>query len=533
MKRIHTTLLASALAVVGLVALPACDFTDLDVQNPNEPTPEVLFTEAGVQRLSAGFYEAFDRGVPSNFIWNVQVYHESMGDALVMPWGNWQYRWVNQPSQITLDNGTVVTPPEGGTQPQEIQRINTRQLDTDGAIPQEWNSMYYLNNEANILIGVLDGEVLGSEGTVDFGTNAAAKEQGYRAWAHFWKGYAYARIGSMYVGGLILDVAGETNGDFVSREEIIAESNRQFDLAVGFAGGFDAIADDVVPELIASDPEAGAPTSASLAASANTMKARNLLVNTRKANMSAADWQQILSLTASGLNGSNDGAFVLKSDDTTYPNAIWFVFQAAWGPYGWHRVSERLIDDVQDGDARLGRFEFTTNADGKGISWSTRGRGIQYNSRYRVDDYYATQTATEPEVKWFFTSYEENALMRAEALIATGNPSAGADLIDEVREYQGADLDAISDNSAANVSAQLYSERRIGLFLRGLPFYDARRYGILTDNPGRTGVTVVENDNTVNTNASIYYNFLPYWPAPDVELTFNPPSGGFNPGAVN
>ena len=393
--------------------------------------------------------------------------------------------------------------------------------------------MYYLNNEANILIGVLDGEVLGSEGTVDFGANAEAKENGYRAWAHFWKGYAYARIGSMYVGGLVLDVAGETNGDFVPREEIIAESNRQFDLAIGFASGFDAIASAVVPDLITADPEAGTPTGASLAATANTMKARNLLVNKRKDAMTAADWQQILSLTASGLNGDNSGAFVLKSDDTTYPNAIWFIFQSSWGPYGWHRVSERLIGDIQDGDERLDRFEFTTNEAGKGISWSTRGRGIQYNSRYRVDNYYATQTGTEPEVKWFFASYEENALMRAEALIETGNAAAGADLIDEVREYQGAGLDAIDDDSAENVAAELYSERRIGLFLRGLPFYDARRYGILTDNPGRSGVTVVQNDNTVNTNASIFYNFLPYWPAPDVELTFNPPSGGFNPGAVN
>ena len=501
-----------------------CDFTDLDVQNPNEPTPSVLFTEAGVQRLSTGFYEAFDRGVPSNFIWNVQVYHETMGDALVVPWGNWQFRWVNQPTRITLDDGTVVTPPEGGTQPQEIQRINTRQLDTDGAIPQEWNSMYYLNNEANILLGVLDGEVLGSTGEVEFSGDAATKEQGYRAWAHFWKGYAYARIGSMYEQGLVLDVAGETNGDYVSRSEIIAESNRQFDLAIQNSGGFDAIAGTIVPDLIAADPEAGVPTGASLAAAANTLKARNLLVNKPTAEMSNGDWQQILSLTESGLT-SNAGTLVLRTDDTTYPNGIWHIFNAAWGPWGWHRVSERLIGDIMDGDPRLNRFQQTAS------SWSTRGRGIQYNSRFRVIDTYATQTSTEPEVKWYFVSYEENQLMRAEAQLNLGNSGAAADLIDEVRSYQGAigdgGLSEIDDSASSDeIQDMLYSERRIGLFLRGLPFYDARRYGIITSEPGRTGVTVVTNEGEVNTDASIYYNYVPYWPIPDVELTFNPSSSG-------
>ena len=538
MYRLRTSLLAAGLALFGGATLAACDALDLDVENPNEPTPGVLFTEAGVQRLAAGFYEAFDLEDPSNFAWIGLAYHELMGDALVTPWGNWQYRWIAQPSRITLDDGEVVTPPEGGTQPQEIQRINNRQLDTDGAIPQEWNSMYYLNNSANVLLAVLDGEVLGTQGDVDLGANAEAKERGYRAWAHFWKGYAYARIGSMYTAGLILDEAGQTTGDFVSRAEVIAESNRQFDRAVELSGGFDAVAAVVVPSLIADDPLVGQPTGASLAAAANTMKARNLLVNTRKSEAGADDWQQILDLTSRGLQ-SNEGAFILKTDDNTYPNGLFarFVARQAFGPRGWHRVSERLIGDVQEGDARLARFQST------GTSWSTRGRGIQYNSRWTVADVYATLTATEPYVRQFLISWEENALMRAEALLETGNAAAAADLIDEVREAQGATetvvdeggavvydgLDEIDDDSAENVALQLFSERRIGLFLRGLAFYDARRYGITTEQPGRADVTVIENDGTVNNDASIYYNYVSYWPVPDVELTFNPNTGGGNP----
>lgn len=510
-------------ACLGLL-IAACDTTDLDVQNPNEPTPEVLQTEAGLQRAAEGFYEAFDLAEPKNFAWIVQAYHEFMGDALVSPWGNWQFRWISQVARVMLDDGSVVLPPQGGAQALEIARVNNREQDVESAVVQEWASMYFLNNQANLVLETLDA------GTVTFSGDAAAKEAGYRAWAHFWKGYAYARIGSMYEQGLVLDVFGQTQSAYVNPAEVIAESNRQFDLAIDHAASFDAVRDDVVPALFI-DAEVSGPTAASLQQAAHTLKARNLLVNTRRDAMTAADWEQVRALTQQGLQ-SNDGTFILRGDNgVTYPDAIFNIFinYAAWGPRGWHRVSERLIQDIQPGDARLAEFEQTLDGNGNPETWSTRGRGIQYNSTWRLPTLsrYSSESATEGPIKWYFVSFEENLLMQAEALLALGDAAGAAALVDQVRTAQGAGLPAV--DAGGDVWEQIRSERRIGLFLRGLAFYDARRYGLidpLGQGGGRTGAVVVGNDNTIYRNATIDYSFLPYWPVPDEELTFNRPGGG-------
>jgi hypothetical protein len=194
-------------------------------------------------------------------------------------------------------------------------------------------------------------------------------------------------------------------------------------------------------------------------------------------------------------------------------------------------VSERLIQDIQPGDNRLSSFEQSTDEDGNPVSWFTRGRGIQYNSSWRVaseGSRYATETSTEDRIKWYFVSFEENQLMRAEALLETGDAAGAAALIDAVREHQNAGLPPVDSSDPDAVWEQLRSERRIGLFLRGLAFYDARRWGVIdpvSEGGGRDGAVVIENDGTVNTDATINYNYLPYWPIPDKELTFNPPSG--------
>ena len=522
-------ILCSFLILGSMLGLISCDTIDdsfeLDLIDPNNPTPEVLRSEEGIKRLSAGYYESIDLADPKNFVWIVQAYHELMGDALVTPWGNWQYRWVAQISDITLDDGSVFIPPAGGSQPDEISRTNNRQLAAEDPVVQEWGSMYFLNNQANLMIETLN------EGTVEFSGDADAKTNGYLAIAHFWKGYAYARIGSMYEQGLIIDAFGATNTAYVDRAEVIAESNRQFDLAIAHASGVDAVREDAFPDLL-TDSEVSKPTSASLAAAANTLKARNILVNTRRVDLSSGDWQEILALTQNGLQ-DNSGTLILRSDDVTYPDEVWWIFQAAWGPWGWHRVSERLIQDIQPDDERMVRFEQTLNADtGNPISWNTRGRGIQYNSSWRVASHYATQTSTEDEVKWYFVSFEENLLMQAEAQLALGNAADAAALIDQVRAYQGAGLDPV--DPSGNVWEQIRSERRIGLFLRGLAFYDARRQGVLDPvsmGGGRTGAVVIDNSGAISTNATINYNYLSYWPIPDAELDFNRPSGG-DPGNI-
>ncbi|MFX5344375.1 RagB/SusD family nutrient uptake outer membrane protein, partial [Acinetobacter baumannii] len=92
-------------------------------------------------------------------------------------------------------------------------------------------------------------------------------------------------------------------------------------------------------------------------------------------------------------------------------------------------------------------------------------------------------------------SYEENALMRAEALIRQGGQSnidAGTALIDAVRTYQGAGLAAIpSGQTQAAALEFLRRERRVALAFKGLSFYDARRYDIIAPNKSRTGCVLI------------------------------------------
>ena len=53
-----------------------------------------------------------------------------------------------------------------------------------------------------------------------------------KAWALWWKGFAYSRVGSMYVSGIITDEVGQTNSDFKDRTVIIEEARKNFDQAI-------------------------------------------------------------------------------------------------------------------------------------------------------------------------------------------------------------------------------------------------------------------------------------------------------------
>ena len=62
--------------------------------------------------------------------------------------------------------------------------------------------MYALNNVCN--------ETLDLVSTISFSGDKASRANTIKAWAYWWKGYAYASIGSMYYAGLIADKTGTT-----------------------------------------------------------------------------------------------------------------------------------------------------------------------------------------------------------------------------------------------------------------------------------------------------------------------------------
>ncbi|AMR31587.1 hypothetical protein A0256_09205 [Mucilaginibacter sp. PAMC 26640] len=129
---------------------------------------------------------------------------------------------------------------------------------------------------------------------------------------------------------------------------------------------------------------------------------------------------------------------------------------------------------------------------------------------------------------------KENELIKAEALINTGNIAAGLQSIDNVRALQGAGLATLASKNLTPAQAitQLRSERRVALVFRGLAFYDARRYGITYDvskGGGITNAIVIGSTGVINTKATINYNFLDYWDVPADEFVLNPPAAGSAP----
>lgn len=503
-----------ALAALTLVA-GGCE-GDLLVSNPNQPTPEVLLSEEGLRRQATGIYRALDNGL--TFPWLISTYHDGMGDAIPSPVGNYGFVDMMNPERILFSDGTVQEPPavRGGPPQQQWIAQNNNRTTTNPAISYEWQTMYRVNNEANLILQYVD--------QATFTGDVETKKQGYRAWAHFWKGFAYSRLGSIYEQGIINDTYNDTNNNYVTRQAMIDEAARQFDLAIADAAGIAAIAGEVVPAQFSATP-----TPASFVQAANTMKARNILVNTYRDDMTTAQWQQIKQLTAAGLR-SNANTFQLRFNDTspTYGTSGTILYRTgALGPT-WSYVSQRIAQEYLPGDQRYQRTGQTiaTAPVVQAAPAYPVQRGFNHitSVRGREPIFETTNIGTS---RLYLVSAEENLLMEAEAELALGNAGPAATLVNEVRALQNAGLPALT----AATWEDIRRERRVALLARGLAFYDARRWKVILPQEqggGRTGAHVWQGlppTGTLDTNATIIYNFLPYWPVPAQESTFNPGAG--------
>ncbi len=272
-------------------------------------------------------------------------------------------------------------------------------------------------------------------------------------------------------------------------------------------------------------PQETLPTPTSWIRNINTLKARNLLVNKRRAQMTSADWVQIRSLSDAGIQ-ANDFIFVLHQDDETVETAVL--------PHrvliGWAFASERWVQDFKSGDARFDRYLVLDPTPVVNQS----GRGIQYGTRWEFKQSTLASTTAFQAPSYLGATYEENELMKAEAAIFTNAIDEGLSFIDAVRTHQTAGLPVVSGTGLTRDEAieELRRERRVALALRGLSFYDARRWGVIdpiSQGGGRTGVTVVLTATSVDTNATFEYNYLSYWGVPANELDFNAPGTGSAP----
>ena len=513
----------------------------LDVKNPNQPVSSSINTENNIAALGLGIYAAGFRGLKyggfqGQFANDVLSYHEIMGDVIGVEAANVYINQLGMPDVVTLDNASqVLNPATPNTQVALLRVINKNSYADQNPVYYEWAYMYALNNSCNAILKNVDG--------ITYTGDADAKKNTLKAWAYWWKGYAYSRIGSMYYAGIITSepYPGVLNNNYVSKDAMIAEANANLDNAATALNAITTVADytkminNLTPTIFPTPP-----TIAMWLANINTMKARNLLVNKKANLMTPADWNTILTLTNSGITASTRVFKALSNATGDFMSATGgtVALVAAADPSSVSfKVSERLIQDFKPGDKRL--TNNFSNAVTGGVWLGNSDRGNIFNTRYKLLNnssgvgpagagvaVLANRTAGSGEF-YIGPSYEENELMKAEAKMYTSDLAGGLASVDAVRTFQGAGLAATPVVDLPTSLEELRKERRIGLAFRGLAFYDARRWGVIdpvSSGGGRSKAVVVDKTGHVNTNAVINYNFLDYWDVPDNEIVYNPPS---------
>ena len=517
---------------------------DLDVKNPNEPKIEDVRSEPGIIAFAQGaVYQNGFNGVDpsglntlgSGFFSSGYQYQELLADVISATASNQNINVVNLPEYAILDDGTKLS--ATATQRSLLRISNQRSSRSSNVFYYEWAYMYSLNNACNNILQQLPN--------VKFTGDAASKMNTIKAWAYFWKGYAYSRIGSLYYAGLIIDntfTVGVTplNNKYVDRNAIIAEAAKNLNLAstalsaVTNQGDYSTVLSSLIPAFL-QQGHGGVLTTTEWKHSINTLKARNILVNKKVSDMTTTDWNAILTLTTDGVQ-NGESVFTARTTPTNGFLAVTNGSVAAQTTgSSTFSISERFIQEYKAGDKRL------TNNFTKRTKLNSTG-GFTFSTRYRLSNggnglpgviVYSDRTAGNYEL-YISSNYEENALMMAEALINTGNVEQGLALVDAIRTYQGAGLSPVAGTglSVAQAEEELRRERRVSLVFRGVSFYDYRRFGFIYDiskGGGRTNAVVLTSTGQLNTKATINYNFLDYFDVPADETDLNPPAAGSAP----
>jgi hypothetical protein len=534
---------------VLLTLATGCNTDDLILINPNSPAPDgTLATESGIKAFAAGILEksfGFQNGLEggNSAMFMALGHHMVMGDDIYIPWGNWGWRWsaiyTNIRTPDAVNHAHTLYP--GMSQQEFMQANNSRAAGEVNSFKYEWIGAYWAIGQCNLLLDKLEEDI-------QFSGDGAVKKATLQAWAYWWKGYMYSRVGSMYLAGLIVDDFGQVNPEYVTRQEIIAEANENFDAAADILATLTA--DDsyvnVMQSIVMTFNNATDVVDPDMWIRAiNTYKARNILVNTKVADMTNTEWNAIITLANNGVQeDDNIFTFGMTPDgNNDLSGGFYHPFWVANAAAGWWFVSERLIQEYDPADDRLANdFIFYPDEDDWQIN--VRNRGWGFGTRWEfVDIEEGGRFSTAAGVgQWPLSpTYEENQLMLAEAKIRIGTDiDGGLAHVDAVRDYQGAGLSDVSGTGLNQSQAleQFRRERRVALALRGLSFYDARRWGVTApeaDGGGRTGAMVIvpfsDYDPEDDGLPGIYpcyieYNYMDYWDLPADEIDINAPLEG-------
>jgi hypothetical protein len=532
----------------------------LKVGDPNDPTLAVnATTETGLEELASGgvYINGFNNGdtwLGNSYFSLPYGYSELLGDVVSSADANQLVNQVSLPDYVILDDG--VTKLTNTAPSRTVLRLgNTRAATGAGNNPfyYQWLNMYALNSAMNTVLSQLP--------TATFSGDSATKKATLQIWCHWWKGYAYASIGTLYYAGLVTDdPAGSSNNNFVSKDSMIIYSNQEFTKAATLLSAitntndFSTVLGNLIPSFCQVG-NGGILTPTMWIHNINTMMARNIILNglapfvngnpsasisgSSMSALTTADWQNITTLASAGIQ---TGDYVFTGRST----AVNGFFTATGGTVSalatgtnssrTFQLSERFLQDFKSGDQRLandfvdspvyinqtGGFDFSTR-------WSLLNGGAGSTTVYLYGD-----NSIGGYELFIAGSWEENQLMLAEAAIRSGNIDGGLAYVDAVRAYQGSGVAPVSGTGLTLVQAlnELVMERRAALAFRGLSFYDLRRWGWTYDiskGGGFYGATIYTSSKQLNTHSTINYDFLDYWDVPADETDLNKPSAGSAP----
>ncbi len=521
---------------------------ELDIKNPNAVALADLTTEDDIISIAKGgtYINGFNGPGGNSLGWLGDsyfslglAYHSLMGDEVGAEAANQLINQVSLPDKVTYDDGTSTV---NSAPSKQVYKINNS-IFNPGANPlyYEWICMYAMLNASNKTLKQMD--------ITQFTGDTATKKNTLRAWSYWWKGFAYAKLGSMYYAGLVVNTVDATkpgSSIYLSHSDIIKESNRNLEISKGLLnniantdGDYESYIGRLIPAFCQVG-KGGVIDIPMFIRNINTLEARNLLVNKTVSGvgpmpaMAAADWNQILTLTGNGIQAddyvftgrtaASNGFFGSGSGSVQAMTAI----NSSTSGLKTFRLSERLYQDFKNGDSRKDN-NFVPK------DYKNQVGGFTFSTRYALKNKGTIANSDVGEQEIFIAgSYEENELMKAEANINLDAVDAGLSSIDAVRNYQVSGLSPLAGTglTAAQAKEELRLERRTALAFRGLAFYDARRWGYTYDvskGGGRSKAVVYTSAGVLNNNAVLNYNFPDYWDVPDNEVYINPPAAGSAP----
>ena len=526
----------------------------LDVGNPNSPTESAnVNSETGLVSLAQGgvylngFYNG-DGWLGNSYFSLPYGYSELMGDVVGADASNNQITTIGYPDYFILDDGTKTT--NGSPQVKIIRTYNVFGGSGNNPLYFQWLNMYALNAACNKVLSLVD--------KIPFTGDATAKLNTVKAWCYWWKGYAYGSVGTMYYSGLIQDDPDNlANGNYRLKDSVLIRSNYYYNLAATTLSSITATADytSMLGKLIPSFCQVGNGgilTVDMWKRNINTMLARNILLNklspyvngnpaatiakASTGNMTTDDWNKVLQLSGAGIKAGDyvfTGRSVAANGFFTASGGTAASLSTGINTSTTFKVGMRYIQNFKTGDKRFSQNFYT------GINYKNNFFGTPYSVKDSLDksitgtNILGSKLVGQYEV-YIAGSYEENALMQAEANIRLGNTDAGLAFIDAVRTYQGSGVTAVTGTGLdlAGALKELTMERKASLVFRGLSFYDNRRWGWtydISNGGGRYGNMLYTVAGVMNTNVTINYNFMDYWDVPADETALNPPSSGSAP----